>query len=236
MPAKTVALLQSNYIPWKGYFDIINMVDEFILYEDAQFTKNDWRNRNKIKTPKGPIWLTIPVVTSGRFGQAIDETEVVNPDWAEKHWRSLQTYYAKAPCFHDFADRVEALYQLASRQNRLSSINKIFLQGLCELLGIRTVLTSSRDYNASGAKTDRIIALCKAAGATAYLSGPAAKDYIEVEKFTYAGIELRYIDYSGYKEYPQLYPPFDHAVSVIDLLFCAGDKVRSLMKSFGPID
>jgi hypothetical protein len=92
---KKVAIIQSNYIPWKGYFDIINGVDEFILLDDVQFTKNSWRNRNRLKTPKGPLWLTIPVVTAGRFGQTIAEVEIADGSWAEKHWRSWQTYYAE---------------------------------------------------------------------------------------------------------------------------------------------
>jgi hypothetical protein len=229
---KKIAIIQSNYIPWKGYFDIINMVDEFIVYDDAQFTKNSWRNRNRIKTPKGPVWLTIPVVTGGRFGQAIDEVEIADPSWAEKHWRSWQTHYAAAPFFATFAPRVEALYAAAAKEGRLSQVNMLFLKGMCELLGIRTPLTWSRDYQVEGAKTDRVIALCKAAGATAYLSGPAAQDYIETEKFVAAGIELSYMDYGAYSEYPQVHPPFDHAVSAIDLLFCAGAEARRFMKSF----
>jgi hypothetical protein len=229
---KKIAIIQSNYIPWKGYFDIINMVDEFIVYDDAQFTKNSWRNRNRIKTSNGPIWLTIPVVTGGRFGQAIDEVEIATDDWAEKHWRSWQTYYAAAPFFTTFAPQIEMLYQAAAKEERLSRVNMLFLKGLCDLLGIRTQLTWSRDYQVEGSKTDRVIALCKAAGATAYLSGPAAQDYIETEKFVSAGIELCYMDYANYPTYQQPHPPFDHAVSMIDLLFAAGPDTHSFMKSF----
>src|SRR5262249_6869640 len=138
--SKKIAIIQSNYIPWKGYFDIINMVDAFIVYDDAQFTKNSWRNRNRIKTPKGPTWLTIPVVTGGRFGQAIDEVEIAAGDWAEKHWRSWQTYYAAAPFFATFAPHIETLYQAAAREERLSRVNMLFLKGLCDLIGIRTPL------------------------------------------------------------------------------------------------
>ncbi|HWT97953.1 MAG TPA: WbqC family protein [Terriglobales bacterium] len=234
--SKKIAIIQSNYIPWKGYFDIINMVDEFIVYDDAQFTKNSWRNRNRIKTPKGPVWLTIPVATGGRFGQAIDEVEIADRSWAEKHWRSWQTHYAMAPFFTSFAPKVEALYAAAAKEERLSLVNMTFLKGLGGLLGVDTSLTWSRDYTVNGSKTDRVIALCQAAGATAYVSGPAAQDYIEAEKFTAAGIDLIYMDYSGYPEYPQVHPPFDHAVSVIDLLFSVGEKATTLMKSFGAAD
>jgi hypothetical protein len=228
---KKIAIIQSNYIPWKGYFDIINMVDEFIILDDAQFTKNSWRNRNRLKTPKGPLWLTIPVVTAGRFGQAIDEVGIADHSWAEKHWRSWQTYYAQAPHFKDFAAAIEAMYGAAAKLDNLSAVNELFLRGLNKLLGITTPLTRSRDYVAEGTKTDRVISLCKAAGATCYLSGPAAQDYIENEKFTAEAIELIYMDYGGYPEYDQLFPPFDHAVSVIDLLFSAGGKAGSFMKT-----
>src|SRR6185369_3395214 len=142
---KTIAIIQSNYIPWKGYFDIINMVDEFIVYDDAQFSKNSWRNRNRLKTPKGPSWLTIPVVTGGRFGQAIDEVEIADQDWPEKHWRSWQTHYASAAHFGDFASPIQALYEEAAKQKYLSQVNMVFLQGLGKLLGIKTQLTWSRD-------------------------------------------------------------------------------------------
>ena len=228
---KKVAIIQSNYIPWKGYFDIINMVDEFILLDDVQFTKNSWRNRNRLKTPKGPFWLTIPVVTAGRFGQTIAEVEIADGGWADKHWRSWQTYYAQTPHFDDVAGTIEALYREAATLNRLSLVNALFIKGLNGLLDITTPVTWSHDYPVQGTKTDRVIALCKAAGATSYLSGPAAQDYIEIEKFTEAGIELLYMDYGGYPAYEQPYPPFDHAVSAIDLLFCAGGKARSLMKN-----
>ena len=141
-------------------------------------------------------------------------------------------HYATAPFFTTFAPKVEALYAAAAEQERLSQVNMLFLKGLCDLLDIRTPLTWSRGYRVEGSKTDRVIALCQAAGATAYLSGPAAQDYIETEKYISAGIELSFMDYGGYAEYPQVHPPFDHAVSVIDLLFSVGADAHQFMKSF----
>lgn len=228
--AKSIAIIQSNYIPWKGYFDMIAMVDEFMLLDTVQFTKNDWRNRNRLKTPAGPAWLTIPVKTGGRFGQTIEETEVAGSDWADRHWAKWQDCYRATPHFDRYAPRLAALYAEARGMSRLSRINRHFIVHLCAMLGINTLITSAADYAASGIKTDRVIGLCRAAGATCYLSGPAAQGYIEDEKFAAAGIELRYMDYSGYPEYPQPHGSFDHAVSVLDLIFCTGPDARLAMK------
>lgn len=229
---KRIAIVQSCYMPWKGYFDLINSVDEFILYDDRQFTRRDWRNRNKIKTPQGLIWLTIPVVAKGRYTQRIDETRVSDPKWAERHWRTISNNYAAAPFFGDYREWLEDLY-LGSNEDLLSLVNRRFLDEICGRLGISTRLTWSTDYQAEGSATDRLVALCRAAGATHYLSGPAARDYIVHEKFDEAGIELEYFDYSGYPEYDQLYPPFDHAVTVVDLMFSVGADAPHFMRSFG---
>jgi WbqC-like protein family len=228
---KRVAIVQSCYIPWKGYFDLINLVDEFILYDDRQYTRRDWRNRNRIKTPQGSTWLTIPVEVKGRYDQRIDETRISDPDWAGRHWKTLTHSYSSAPFFDDLRDRVEALYARAS-DPYLSRVNRLFLDELCGMLGISTPLSWSTHYEAQGAKTERLVSLCRAAGATAYLSGPSAREYMDEGLFAEAGIELEYMDYSGYPEYPQLHPPLDHAVTVLDLLFNTGPDAPSFMKSF----
>lgn len=232
MSSKTVAIVQSCYIPWKGYFDLINSVDEFILFDDRQFTRRDWRNRNRIKTPRGSEWLTIPVEVKGRYFQRIDETLVSDARWGERHWRSLVQNYSTAPHFDTFRDRVESLYQAADEQ-RLSLINRRFLENVCDLLGITTTLTWSTDYEVEGAKTERLVALCRAAGATHYVSGPRAREYMEEERFSEAGVALSYVSYEGYPEYDQLHPPFDHFVTILDLVFNTGTDAPSYMKSFG---
>ena len=228
---KTVAIVQSSYIPWKGYFDLINSVDEFILFDDVQFTKRDWRSRNQIKTAQGPHWLTVPCASKGKFEQLICETRVSDPSWARQHWKSIAHAYARAPHFAAYAPQLEAAYLQAGELELLSNVNRLLLQTLCGLLAIKTPLTDSRDYLGEGAKTDRLLSLCRAASATRYISGPSAKAYIEDGKFTAAGVELAYADYGGYPEYPQLFPPFEHAVSVIDLLFNAGPEAPRFMKS-----
>lgn len=229
--SKSVAIVQSSYIPWKGYFDLINSVDEFILYDDRQFTRRDWRNRNRIKTAQGVVWLSIPVKVKGKYLQRIDETEVSDPDWSSRHWRTLEVAYARAPHFARYRDEVRQLYD-ESTDVLLSGINRRFLEALCSLLGISTRLTWSTSYEAHGSKTERIVSLCHAAGATSYLSGPRAQAYLDEAAFARAGIELRYMDYSGYPEYEQLHPPFVHEVSVLDLLFNTGDSAPHYLKSF----
>ena len=225
---KTVAIVQSCYIPWKGYFDLIASVDEFILYDDRQFTRRDWRNRNRIKTSQGTQWLTIPVETKGRYHQRIDETEIGDGRWAESHWKTILHNYAAAPHFSQYRDVIEDLYQ-TSDERRLSLVNRRFLEGIMGLLGITTHLSWSTDYDVEGAKTDRLVALCLAAGASEYLSGPRARSYLDEAAFAQAGIRVSYFDYSTYPEYPQLYPPFEHAVTAFDLILNTGRDARRYM-------
>jgi hypothetical protein len=227
--AKSVAIVQSCYIPWKGYFDLIASVDEFILYDDRQFTRRDWRNRNRIKTRHGSQWLTIPVESKGRYHQRIDETVIGDARWAELHWKTIAHNYAGAQCFREVRGFVEDLYRSAEASN-LSVVNHRFLAAICDLLGIRTVFSWSSDYEAEGAKTERLVSLCRAAGASHYLSGPSARSYLDEDAFSDAGIELEYFDYDGYPEYEQLYGPFDHAVTILDLIFNTGADAPRFMK------
>lgn len=229
---KKIAILQSNYIPWKGYFDIIASVDEFILYDDMQYTRNDWRNRNKIMTPQGLLWLTIPVHIKGRFYQKINEARVVGHDWVDKHWKSIQMNYARARYFRDYEERIKAVYEDCRREEYLSRINYRFLTEICDILNIQTKITWSSDYHLVDGKTERLISLVKEAGGDFYLSGPAAKNYIVEECFQREHIELVWMDYSGYAEYRQLSSKFEHGVSVLDLIFNEGPNAKRFMKSY----
>lgn len=229
---KKIAILQSNYIPWKGYFDIINMVDEFILYDDMQYTKRDWRNRNKIKTPDGLKWLTIPVITKGKFYQKIKETQVRDGLWIDEHMKSLDCNYKKAKYYEEFRNRIFAVYERCRDEKFLSQINYLFLKEICDILQIETKISWSSDYELIEGKTERLVGLCKSAGADAYLSGPAAKDYIVDQVFEDAGVRLEYMDYSEYPEYRQLYGTFEHGVTILDLIFNEGTNAQAFMKSF----
>jgi hypothetical protein len=230
-PEKKVAVVQSNYIPWKGYFDLINLVDEFILYDDMQYTRRDWRNRNIIKTPRGPIWLTIPVEVKGKYFQKIKDTTISDPNWGKTHWTTIVHNYSKAKYFAMHREVFENLY-LSSEERFLSRVNYLFLTAICEILDIKTKISWSMDYNPGSGKTERLVDLSKQASATEYVSGPRAKDYLQEELFTNEGISLRYIDYSSYPEYKQLSSPFEHQVSIIDLIFNEGPEATKYMKSF----
>jgi WbqC-like protein family len=228
---KRLAILQSNYIPWKGYFDLLNSVDEFILYDDMQFTRRDWRNRNLIKTPRGLEWLTIPVAVKGRYHQRICDTAISDPAWGARHWATLKHNYAKAPFFELYRPLLEPLYHAA--WTSLSAVNHALLQAICGILGITTRLSWSMDYRPlKEGKTERLVDLCRRAAATHYVSGPAARDYIEPGLFAAAGIALSFFDYGGYPQYPQRFGKFEHGVSVLDLLFNVGPQARQFMKSF----
>lgn len=232
MPSqKKIAILQSNYIPWKGYFDLINIVDEFIFYDEVQFTKNDWRNRNKIKTALGIQWVTIPVLHKN-LSQKIKDTEIANTNWNRKHWNAISMSYSKAKYFMDYKKLFEELYE-SLQTKYLSEVNYIFINQICKILGIKTKLSWSSDYKLIGGKTERLVSLCKQAEASFYFTGPSAKDYLDEELFKQEGIKIEYMDYSNYPEYSQLYGSFVHEVSVIDLIFNEGHNAASYLKSFG---
>lgn len=226
---KKVAILQSNYIPWKGYFDMIAAVDEFILYDDMQYTRRDWRNRNKIKTPNGVQWLTVPVKVKDKYYQKIKDTEINGSDWASAHWKSLIQNYRRAPYYKEIADWLEPLY-LIETYTHISQLNRRFIEAICNYLGINTIISNSWDYTLIDGKTERLADLCAQAGGTEYISGPAAKDYIDESIFTEKKIKLSWFDYTGYLEYPQLWGEFTHSVTILDLLFNCGKDVHQYMK------
>jgi hypothetical protein len=221
---KRVAIIQSNYVPWKGYFDLIDRCDEFLLLDEVQYTRRDWRNRNKIKTAGGVRWLTIPVVVKGRYEQRIDEVEVEDRGWAQKHLRTLTQEYAGAAHAEEGLTWLRGLYGQAQELALLSEVNQLLLNAVCARLGIETTIKRSTDYPSSGSSSERLATLCEASGASEYLSGPAARDYLEEERFARAGIAVSYMDYGGYPEYPQPHPPFEHGVSILDLILSLGPE------------
>jgi len=227
---KKIAILQSNYIPWKGYFDIINSVDEFIFYDTEQYTRRDWRNRNKIKTPHGTIWLTIPVMVKGNFYQKISVTQVSDNKWRKKHWQAIKLNYSKAPFFNEYKEIFEELY-LNSNEVYLSKINYDFIREINKILKINTKLSWSSDFLISGEKSEKLLNICLQTNADEYISGPAAKGYLDTELFESHNINVTWMDYSDYPEYDQLYPPFEHNVSVLDLIFNVGGEALKYIKS-----
>ena len=221
-----VVILQPSYIPWRGVFDQIQRADLFIFYDDVQYDKRGWRNRNQIKTPHGKQWLTIPVYNRGAQTQSIPIHQiriVWESPWNKAHLKALQQSYSKAPYFDRYQALLETFYQ--RHDEFLADFTIELTIALARELGNTHTrfLRSSEIGGITGQKTDRLIQILQAVEATHYISGPSAKDYIEPEKFKAAGITLECIQYN-YPEYPQLYPPFDSQISVLDLLFMTGSE------------
>ncbi|MBB5390096.1 MULTISPECIES: WbqC family protein [unclassified Herbaspirillum] len=233
---KRVAIVQSNYIPWKGYFDLISSVDEFVLYDDMQYTRRDWRNRNQIKTPQGVQWLTVPVKVKGKYLQTIRETEIDGNEWAAMHWKSLQQNYSRAPFFSYYANQLEQLY-LQRPFVFLSDLNRTLLEWVNTQLGIKTTISSSSDYQLQGDRSEKLLNICLQAGALRYLSGPAAQEYLDENIFREAGVAVDWFSYPSYPTYPQLWGEFTHGVTILDLLFnCGPQSVHHALPSRGKKD
>jgi hypothetical protein len=211
-------------------------VDEFVLDDSVQYTKRDWRNRNQIKTANGLLWLTIPVEVKGKFVQAIKDTKIADRSWSTKHWSSIEHNYKRARYYSEYGPLLRDLYREAANYTELSSVNYLFLTHMCRLFGIGTKISWSMDYDLPGDKTAKLLGVCKQAGASQYVSGPSAKGYLDVMEFAKENIEVAFLDYSGYREYQQLFPPFIHTVSILDLILNEGPNARYFLKSFSTPD
>lgn len=234
MKNKSIAIIQPNYIPWKGYFDIINSVDEFFILDVVQYTRRDWRNRNRIKTQHGVKWLTIPVDVKGRFHEKIKDVKISDKDWGIRHWATISANYAKTPYFRMIGPRLKDLY-LKNSETYLSRINYSFIKCINSILGITTRISWCDYYDENREATLNLMDICKQAKATIYVSGPTAKNYFDENRLLKENIRVEWFDYSGYQPYDQPYPPFDHHVSILDLIFCMGPDAFKYMKSFPKI-
>lgn len=227
---RRICIIQSAYIPWRGFFDLIDRCDEYIILDGAQFVKGHWQNRNRVRGPAGPAWLSIPVVTADRLGQSIEQVVVSDRAWAETHWRKLAIYYANAPYFSVLAPHLKSLYAAAGQFERLTDINETLIRGIIALLGIETRLVRDHTYDPQGGRTDRVVDICIKAGATHYLTGPSARAYLDETPFTDAGITVEWMDYPSYPRYPQGQADYDPALSIVDLLFNAGTEREDLWR------
>lgn len=218
-----VVILQPSYIPWRGYFDQIRRADLFVFYDDVQYDKHGWRNRNQIKTHQGKQWLTIPVHAKGvTQGVPIKDVRIDwSKPWAKSHLKALNIAYSKAPCFKEYLPLLDSFYE--QHYEFLADFTIGTSVTLARELGFTSTrfLRSSELANLEGQKTDRVISVLKQVGATHYLCGPSASSYMEPEKFKAAGITFEYVQYN-HPEYSQLYPPYDPFVSILDLLFMTG--------------
>lgn len=224
---KTVVITQSNYIPWRGFFDMVQMADALILLDCVQYTRRDWRNRNKIKTPNGSAWLAIPVKAKGRYFQAIDETEIADGNWVDQHLSLIEQNYRRAQFYSEVGPWLTAEMRGLVGELRLSCINERLLRAVASRLCFHTSFRPCTEIidRASLLKMDatqRLVSLCKEAGATRYLTGPAARNYMDLAQFAAAGIEVEWMNYDGYPNYPQLWGDFVPALSIVDLLFNVG--------------
>lgn len=220
-------ILQPSYIPWRGYFDQIRRADVFVFYDDVQYDKHGWRNRNRVKTVNGPQWLTIPVAKKGNVAEHLLIKDIPicwDTPWNVKHWATISQSYRKAPHFKGYAPALEHYYQM--RPEFLADFTIEFTIALAGQLGItNTCFRRSSELDVPGSKTDRLVGILQKLGADHYISGPSARDYLEEEKLAAAGITLEYMAYD-YPAYEQLYPPYDPQVSVLDLLFMAGPEAQ----------
>lgn len=227
---KKIAILQSNYIPWKGYFDLIAYVDEFILYDEVQYTRRDWRNRNQVKTSQGIQWMTVPVLAKGKYHQKIIDTEIDGFQWKKNHWKLLELNYRNAKYFNEISEWLKPLY-FSEHHVNLSNLNLCFIRAICNYLKVNTPITYSSDYQLNATdKTERLVNLCDLAGADEYISGPSAKSYINEDCFKQKDIKLTWFEYVGYPEYPQLWGEFVHGVTILDLLFNCGQDSHLYMR------
>ena len=219
-----VVILQPSYIPWRGYFEQIRRANLFIFYDDVQYDKHGWRNRNQIKTAQGKQWLTIPVHSKGvTKGISIKDVRIDwSKPWVKKHLNALTYAYSKAPFFQSFKPWLDSIYD--RRDEFLADFTINTTTQLASMLGITQTkfMRSSEIQGITGQKTDRLIQILQGVNAKRYISGPSARNYIEQEKFDQAGITLEFTQHD-YLEYPQLYPPYDPSVTILDLLFMAGE-------------
>lgn len=218
---RKVVILQSNYIPWKGYFDLINDADIFVFYDEVQFTKNDWRNRNRFKTASGSKWLSVPV--GKEINRTISEVTLDVADWQEKHYRSLVQEYSKCPHYSSYSYLLESIYKRKTWR-LLSELNQFAIKEIASCLGIDVTFISSDKLGNSGKKSERLVSIVKAVGGDRYISGPAAKSYLDEETFRRSGISVIWKDYENYPVYSQRHPPFDHNVTILDLIFNEGPR------------
>jgi hypothetical protein len=222
MPNKII-ITQSNYIPWKGYFTTMKKASHIILYDNAQYTRRDWRNRNKIITPNGPAWLSIPIDVKGKYHQKVNEAKVKNNDWPTDHWNKIVQNYRHASSFKEYSQHFEKLYvDELKNYEYLTDINRIMLQKCIQLLGIDIEIIDSRQLDIRGGKTEKLINICRDLNADEYFTGPAAQGYMEEELFSKNNIKLTYYDLDNFPTYKQKWDGFDHYVSILDMFFNLG--------------
>ncbi len=211
-----VVVLQSNYLPWIGYFDLIDRADICVFYDDVQYTKNDWRNRNKILTKRGLEWITVPAGQS--ISRLINQVTLQDSDWQEQHYRKIANAYDIRATDSWGLDLLHSLY-LSRQWTGLSELNQETIKLISRnYLNIKTHFDTSINYDLQGKGESRLLSLLRQIKATHYLSGPAGRNYLNSNRFEEAGVALEFFNYPDYSEYEQIAKPFTPKVSIIDLL------------------
>ncbi|MGE0470207.1 MAG: WbqC family protein [Nitrospira sp.] len=226
-----VAAIQSSFLPWRGYFDFIASVDVFVFLDDIQYSKNGWRNRNRIKTSQGPRWITVPV-RHRSLAQLIADTEIDDrKDWRGSHMRLWHEHYGTALYYRDLLELLDDMER--DTVHTISELNIALTRKIAVNLQIGTQTMLSSDLRLSGTKTDRLIDLVKKLHATTYLSGASADVYLDKDAFRKNGIRLEYKSYD-YDPYPQLWGPFEGAVTILDLIANCGSDAKKHIRSRTP--
>lgn len=222
-----VGILQPSYLPWLGYLEQIARCDVFVLYDDVQYDKGGWRNRNRIKTPNGPLWLTVPVLLKGEGFPLIRDVHInTSQPWAKTHLKTLAQYYNKAPFFREYFAELETL--LMEGNNKLADLDREVLAWMCSKFAIATPLAWSSELDVQGDRIDRLIAIVRHYGGDIFYEGAAGRDYIPVERFEDQGVRVEFQNYQ-HPVYPQLHGPFVSHLSAIDLLFNHGPSSRGIL-------
>lgn len=223
----TLAVLQPGYLPWLGFFDQLLRSDIFIYYDDVQFDKHGWRNRNRIKTPTGPAWLTVPVNHKGK--PLVNEIEINNQlAWAKKHTGTLKQQYAKAPYFNEYFPRFEEI--LCRDWSKLADLDIVLIETICEILEITTRRIRSSELSVQGDKNQRLINFCLKFNVNTYLTGDAARGYLDEDAFKSHGISVAYQRYE-HPIYRQQYDDFVPFLSIVDLLFNEGPSAKQIVRN-----
>jgi hypothetical protein len=227
-----VAISQPTYLPWLGYFDLIDQVDVFLFLDTVQFEKRSWQQRNRIKAPTGMLFLTVPVSVKGRFEQRIQDVEIENTYFVRKHLRSIETNYRRAPFFNRYFPELCAILETCTAGTRLEKLNVRLVEWLCEVLGVKTELLHASAMKQEGNRSELLLNLCQGLKAGSYLSSWGSSEYLlsDVSKFSAAGIEVTFQNYE-HPRYAQQFPPFCSHVSTIDLLFNEGDRSLEILRS-----
>lgn len=227
-----VAICQPTYLPWLGYFDLIDQVDVFVLLDTVQFERQSWQQRNRIKTPTGLQWLTVPVVFRGRLDQRICDVEIRNCDFSRAHVRALELNYSRAPYFLKLSHELFSILKESKPGSKLLDLNVRLLHLLVSTLGIRTPLILASSLNEEGKRTELLANLCQHLGAVEYVSPLGSAEYLlgDLEIMTGAKIDVTFQHYV-HPEYQQRFPPFLPFASVIDLFFNEGERALEIIRS-----